>query len=367
VFLGVLGAAGDAVGKAAMNAALDTPAPGPRHITVMARSWSGSSQALVSAADELLVGTGDFQSAGADTVMWFEERGAPGRYHVVGAFGFTTSASVQTILQRLHAVEAQLNSEAGARVGGPLKLELKWVEGVHLATPDITLPSPDILGSDWGLSAFLAASEMELAEVCKAGREEARFCNSVARAGRNAPLARIYEVAKDRWLGGKVTPEELAVRGTAKVGEEEILAVAFDALLVLGAAHTALAQDPHADTFQLIDHSIRAVAARTATQVVPVTAELPEGPAAQRVVVWLDALRRAASANRMAPRRAVVYEVRGRQVHGALVGMHSADGAMAALLVEDKVSLREGAAAPGALPTWAVALRLTLPSGQPPR
>jgi len=193
-----------------------------------------------------------------------------------------------------------------AEIVGPLKIELKWVEDVHISTSEIELPSPDILETDWGLSSFLACSEIEFAERCKAKKEDATFCHRLAKKGPKAPL----------------------------------------------------------ESASIIDQAQKSLVDRKADWIVPVTALLPEAPVEKKVPAWLQKLRQVVAENRIQPRRAIIYQIKGREVQGAIVGTRIANEAAVEMPVEDEVTIRKGGGSPNSPRNWAVVLFLGLKSGK---
>jgi hypothetical protein len=357
--LSALGVASVSNGRTAMNGDLGSVPPGPRNIAVAASSWSGSPQSLVAAAQDLLLGTGVLQARGSD-ILWFSEPGSPSKYHVVGAFAFTSSASVQQILEALRSVEARLNDGRPAHQGGPLLLELQWVEGVQVSIPGLVLPSPDILGTSWGLNTFVASSEKPFGEACAGGRENHAFCTAVGKEFRHATMTQVYEVPKDLWIGGEFKLGKLSTWAHAHAGEEEILAVAVDALLTADEA-LHIIMNPSPDAYRPVDMAIEAVAARAADTVVPFTASVPAGEPAARVRSWLEAVRQQSAANLILPRRAAVLTIDAGRVRGVIIGRKMSDKPSQPLARIDTVGVKEGGGAPGEPRVWSVVLGIPVP------
>ncbi|HEV2703635.1 MAG TPA: hypothetical protein VGV09_18565 [Steroidobacteraceae bacterium] len=355
-----LAAVGLADARTVMNDDLSSIPSQPRHIAVAASSWSGSPQSLVAAAEDLLEGSGLLKATGAN-ILWFSDPAAPAKYHVVGAYGFTSSASVQQLVALLRGVEARLNDGQPARQGGPLLLELQWVEGVHISTPTLTLPSPNILGTSWGINAFVASSEEPFGAACAARRENQAFCTAAGNASRHSDMTQVYEVPQDDWIGGSVTPEILKTWAHAHSGDEEILAVAVDAMLTADEALRIKEQAPHADTYGLIDDAIRAVRGRGADIAVAFTANVAVGPLQTRIKSWLEAVRQEAATAKIVLRRAAVLKIGSAEVRGIIIGHRLPDRPPHPATRIDTVKVEEGGGAPGEPRVWSVVLQVPLP------
>lgn len=126
----------------------------PRYIAFILRSYSGSRQHLLVAANELLDASrlgGDPKKRGGGGLRVMEAKGNL-REHYLGALRYKTNVSIQQALDIARAVEKKLEDprEPGARE--TVRVDLAWVQGVTLTVPGkITLPSPE-LDSDGGVA-----------------------------------------------------------------------------------------------------------------------------------------------------------------------------------------------------------------------
>jgi hypothetical protein len=346
-----------------VNAALEAVPAHPRSMVVAFRSWAGSPQSLVAAGHDLLAGNPLFSPKGG-RILWFEDPSAPAGYMVVGSFLFQSAASISQARGLLQSIEERLNDGHPPAAGGLLTSKLLWVEGVQVDTPPLELPSSDILDTPWGLNAFMASAEDPFAQGCKVGTENIDLCRAVDKKFRHSKLPQAYETPLDMWLGGALE-DGLESWGHAHARDEEVLAVAVDALLAASAARHLLETEPAQGAHLLFERATEAVGRRRADDVVPLEVPLPATKPEDRVKLWLEAVRSAAKQHALQPRRAVVFALGQARVRGAILGSRAEAGAsplLSALAIE--INLDGGA--PGEPKGWSVSTRVAPPS-HPPR
>jgi hypothetical protein len=340
---------------ATVNADLDAVPAQPRHVAVAFRSWAGSSQALIAAAGDLLEGTKLFEPKGGP-ILWFED-GAPSGYHVVGGFLYRTSAPVAQILGLIRAVEERIGGGRPAAPGGFLAGEILWVEGVHAQAPEIQLPSPHILGTLWGLNAFMASAEDPFAEACGSGREDIEFCRAVDRKFRHEKVPQVFETPVGMWISGWFKDGALTSIADAHVGDDEILAAAFDALVAGDAARGIIEKDASAAHI-LYRLAAEVVEKRPTEEVLPFNITLPPGPAPSRVKRWLEAISHEVQRQAIVPKRAVVFSSDDGHVRAALLGARTGGGSSppGPMIPVLSVAVNGGGGAPGEPRGWRIVL-----------
>lgn len=360
VILAGLASTSFSMSKVVMNSDLRSASPQPRHLAIVARSWSGSPQSFVAAAQDLLRG-GGLQAAGAD-ILWFQQPGTAGAYYVAGAMSFTSTSSVEQIVALMKDVEARLNGGHPGQEGGTLLLELQWVEGVTASTPALTLPSPNILRKPWGLSAFVTSSEEPFGKSCAAGREPHAFCTQVAKDFQHLKTPQVYESGQDVWIGGEIEAGTLRIWGRAHGDEAETLAVAFDALLVADEAVQIAARATSAPTRSLVRSAASSVAARDADLAVPFTLKIPAGTPGARVSAWLEGLRKQFAVGTITPRRIAILGIRDGTVSGIIVGKKTSAASNRALVPVAAARVETTGAQPNEPSPVAIILELPLPA-----
>ncbi len=300
------------------NALNATPAQ-PRTVAIAYRSWLGSSQALTAGADELLFATGRVQPVGG-AMFWYVEPNTPRRFLVVNGVAVKTAMTIAELQGMLRAIEERLNDGQPARVGGLLKADLLWVEGTQIDSPTLKLPNPDVLGTDWGLEAFVAAAEDPFADACKGSNESKTFCYEVGGKYRSTSRTNAREEHPDLWFVDKSTEAELVFGGVAVETNEDILAQAAAVLALTGCVHrtppTARWDDHHVGEYaQGILEKVRS------TEFVPLEAAVRADAGVNATVEsWLDAVRSTAAQAGITVARSVVFSVGAGRIRGAILG-----------------------------------------------
>lgn len=303
-----------------MDNALNAVPAQPRTVAIAYRSWLGSSQTLTAGANELLIATGRVEPVGG-AMFWYIEPNTPRRFLVANSIAVKTTMSIAQLQGMLRAIEERLNDGRPARVGGLLKADLLWVEGTQIDTPDLRLPNPDVLGTDWGLEAFVAAAEDPFAAACKAGNEPKTFCYEVGGKYRSTKRTNKREENPDLWFFDKSTDNEIVFGGIAVETTEDILAQAAATLALAGGPYH-VPPTSQWDNHHLGDYAQDRLGKVRSTEFLAVDA--PGAPAGAgpdaAVASWLDAVRTAADKAGIAVARSVVFEASAERIRGAILG-----------------------------------------------
>ncbi len=160
---------------------------GERPFVIAFRSYSGSQYALIGMANDLLKASGTIRCCGGDSnYQWYHDQERKHDF-VAQAVAFKTELPVEGIFGVMAGV--------AERLGGPqreptplIKMDLMWVEGVEMETPELTLPNPLIFDKYWANTIFVEASE----DVMFRSRDEGREKTSVVRR-----IAKVYKKYHD--------------------------------------------------------------------------------------------------------------------------------------------------------------------------
>jgi hypothetical protein len=119
----------------------------PRYIAFILRSYAGSRQHLLVAANELLDASpvgGDPKKRGAGGLRVMEAKGNL-REHYLGALRYKTNVSIQQALDIAREIEKKLEDPRKSGARETVRIDLAWVQGVTLTVPGkVTLPSPEL-------------------------------------------------------------------------------------------------------------------------------------------------------------------------------------------------------------------------------
>ena len=274
---------------------------GQRHFVGIAfRSYAGSRTALLSAARDLITASGviAYATGGTDN-EWYHDRERKHDF-LASATLFKTDLPVEGILGMMAAVEERLG---GAHEPAPLmKLDLLWVEGVELATAEVTLPSPMIFDKFWANSIFAEAAEGAMFAAQAAGREKASILRRVARAYKHyqdhidSPDGYFFQSDLE---GGSSLELERTPAGTVYdhggIDEVDTLAAAGD--LLLSAEQDVLrGRDPATPRDEDDEHASRR--ARAAVKKLPRDTVLPLKVAVAGRPRWMPRPRRGSTGSR---------------------------------------------------------------------
>ena len=209
----------------------------------------------------------------------------------------------------------------------------------------------------------MASAEEPFAQGCKVGTENIDFCRAVDKKFHHSKMPQAYETPLDMWLGGELE-DGLESWGHAHARDEEILAVAVDALLAASAARHLLETEPAEGAHLLFERATEAVGKRSADDVVPLDVPLSAAKPEDRVRLWLEAVRSVAKQHSLQPRRAVVFALGQGRVRGAILGRRAGAGEspmLSALAIEINVD----GGAPGEPKGWSVSTKVAPPSHAP--
>ena len=153
---------------------------GERPFVIAFRSYSGSQVALIDEANDLLTASGTIRyAAGGSDYQWYHDQERKHDF-VTEAVLFKSELPVEGILGMMAAV--------AERLGGPqqeptplTKMDLMWVEGVEMETPELTLPSPLIFEKYWANRVFVEASEDAMFRSRAEGREKTSVVRRIAK------------------------------------------------------------------------------------------------------------------------------------------------------------------------------------------
>jgi hypothetical protein len=119
----------------------------PRHMVFALRSYTGSRRHLLAAANALLdaspLGAGDPKNRGGHRLQLLEAKGEL-REHYFGALRYKTAISLQQALAIAAGVEKKLEDPHKPGARETVRIDLVWVQGVEIKTPELVLPSPEL-------------------------------------------------------------------------------------------------------------------------------------------------------------------------------------------------------------------------------
>lgn len=303
---------------------------GQRPFVVAYRSYSGSRVALLNAADDLMTASGVIAyAAGGSDYEWYHDQERKHDF-LASSTLFKSDLPVEAILGMMGAVEERL----GGPQRGPapfMKMDLLWVEGVEMETPELTLPSPLIFEKFWANSIFTKAAEVALFASKEEGREKASFLRRVARAYKhfqdldNPPDGHFFvtnsggesDLTLERKPGGTVYDH-------GATDDVDTLAVAGD--LLLSAEQDVLrGRDPKTPKDEDDVHASRRV--KAAVEKLPRDAILPLQVAVAanasvdaKAQAWVDGLARFLAAEHFIGKRTIIYSDGPAQIRGAVLG-----------------------------------------------
>jgi hypothetical protein len=246
---------------------------------------------------------------------------------------FKSELPVEGILGMMAAV--------AERLGGPqrepaplIKMDLMWVEGVEMETPELTLPSPLIFEKFWANRTFVEASEDVMFRSKNEGREKASVVRRIARSYKkyhdmdDSALKFFYETSElsppdlSRKPGGTIYSQEA-------IDDLNAIAVAGNLLLFaeVDVAHERDPQTPkdEADrdaTFSDQDLFEKLPRDTILPFEVPIEANATVDAKAQ---AWVDGLAGLLAIHHFVGVRTVIYAVDATRIRGAVIGHPAPD------------------------------------------
>jgi hypothetical protein len=303
---------------------------GQRPFVIAFRSYSGSRVALHNAANDLLTASGVIAyAAGGSDYEWYHDKDRKNDF-IASATLFKSDLPVEAILGMMSAVEERLGGPQ--REPAPLmKLDLLWVEGVEMETPEVTLPSPLIFEKFWANSIFVEAAEVALFASKEEGHEKASFVRRVASAfkhfeGMDDPAVR-YFFTTNRWGESDLTLERKpggTVYDHGATDDVDTLAIAGD--LLLSAEQDVLrGRDPKTpwdesdeDAYGRIGDVMEKLSRDVVLPLqVAVVANASVDAKAQD---WVDGIARLLAAEHFVGKRTIIYSDGPTQISGAVLG-----------------------------------------------
>ncbi len=301
---------------------------GERPFVIAFRSYSGSQVALIDAANDLLTASGVFRyGAGASDYQWYHDQERKHDF-VAQAVAFKSELPVEGILGMMVAV--------AERLGGPqrepaplIKMDLMWVEGVEMETPELTLPSPLIFEKCWASTVFGEASEDAMFRSRDEGREKTSVVRRIARAYKK------YHDMDDSavtffYSTSELSPPELSRKAGGTIFTQEgvddlnAIAVAGDLLLfaeldvVREREPQTLKNETDEDAYDSDHDLLKKLAKDTVLPLeVPIVANATVDAKAQ---AWVDGLAGLLAAHHFVGVRTVIYSADADRVRGAAIG-----------------------------------------------
>ncbi len=308
---------------------------GQRPFVIAFRSYSGSRVALLNAARDLLTAAGviDYGGGGSD-IEWYHDQERK-RDFLAEAVAFKSDLPVEQILGMMAAVEERLGGPQ--REPAPLiKMDLLWVEGVEMKTPELTLPSPLIFDKYWANSVFVDAGEQAMFIAKNEGREKVSTLFRVAHAYKRFqaitdPAATHYHTTTP---GGDGTPE--LARGPSGTDYDERATDDIDSLAVAGDlllfAETDVIRGKDPKTAKDETDSDAYLTANDIVEKMPRDTVLPlQVPAPAKASVdaraqaWVNGLARLLAEKQFTGRRTMIFSIGATQISGAVIGHASPD------------------------------------------
>jgi hypothetical protein len=303
---------------------------GQRPSVIGFRSYTGSRVALLNAAQDLLTASGTISFApGGSKYEWYHDEDRKPDF-IATARLFESKLSVEGILGMMGAVEE--------RLGGPqqeaaplVKMDLLWVEGVEMETPELTLPNPLIFEKLWANSVFVEASEGALLAASKAGRERDSVVHRVARAYKHfkgvkdpavthffsTPIGGESDVELERKPGGTVYDEGAS-------DDVDTLAIAGHLLLV-AEQDVLRSRDPdtpkdESDRWTYLSLQ-RRMPKLPRDSLLPLrVTTTPNASVDEKAQAWVDGLARLLADQHFLGARTVVFSVGSTEISGAVLG-----------------------------------------------
>jgi 7,8-dihydro-6-hydroxymethylpterin-pyrophosphokinase len=152
-----------------------------RQLAISIRAFYGSRTALLTLAKRMLVASHEFEFAGAVSDYSCFEDEQQGEFLAV-AILYRSRLPVEGVLERVRTVERSLQDPEGSPLRPVIELRLLWMEGVHIQTPELTLPSPLLETQRWASLVFVEAAEDALVDAMEQGTESKSVVEKIAAA-----------------------------------------------------------------------------------------------------------------------------------------------------------------------------------------
>jgi hypothetical protein len=287
---------------------------GERPFVIAFRSYSGSQESLILAAKDLLNASGTIRRGGGGSeYQWYHDEERK-RDFVVQAVVFKTELPVEGILV--------------------IKMDLMWVEGVEMETPELHLPSPLIFEKYWANRVFVEASEDVMFRSRDEGREKTSVVRRIAQAYKkyhdmdDSAVTFFYET-------NELSPPELSRKPGGTIYSQEavddlnMIAVAGNLLLFaeVDVTHERDPQTPKDETDRdacFSDQDLLEKLPRDTMLAleVPIEATATVDVKAQ---AWVDGLAGLLAVHHFVGARTVIYAVDATRISGAVIGHPAAN------------------------------------------
>jgi hypothetical protein len=304
---------------------------GERPFVIAFRSYSGSRTALLRVVNDLLTASTSISYAGGGSEYeWYRD---PERKHdfVAEATLFKSDLPVDGILGMMAAVEERLGGPQ--REPAPLvKMDLMWVEGVEMETPELTLPNPLIFEKYWANSVFIDASEDAMFRARDEGREKTSVVRRIARAFKKYKDVEDPAVKFFYSTTGSTKPDLSRKSGGTiysqrAVDDIDAVAIAGD-LLLFAEIDVVRNRDARTSTDETDEDAFGR--ASDALEKLPRGTILPlqvridvNASLDQKAQAWVDGLAGLLAVHHFAGVHTVIYSVDANRISGAVIG-HSA-------------------------------------------
>jgi 7,8-dihydro-6-hydroxymethylpterin-pyrophosphokinase len=308
---------------------------GERPFVIAFRSYSGSRVALHNAANDLLTASGVISyAAGGSDFEWYHDQERKHDF-LASATLFKSDLPVERILGMMAAVEERLGGPQ--REPAPLmKMDLMWVEGVEMETPELTLPNPLIFEKFWASYTFVEASEDAMFRSRDEGREKTSTVRRVARAYKKFkdiedPAMRFF--FRENSLGEGKADLSRKPGGTiysqGAFDDIDTLAIAGD-LLLFAEADVIRGRDPKTPPIEDDEDaylSLRGTVEKLQRDAV-LALQVPTDAKAtvdERAQAWVDGLAGLLAVHHFVGRQTVIYSADVNRISGAVVGHAAPD------------------------------------------
>ncbi len=304
---------------------------GERPFVIAFRSYSGSQVALIDAANDILTASGAISYAtGGSNYEWYHDQERKHDF-VAEAVLFKTELPVEGILGMMAAV--------AERLGGPqrepaplIKMDLMWVEGVEMETPELTLPNPLIFEKYWANLVFVEASEDAMFRSRDEGREKTSVVRRIARA--YTKYKDVEDPAVNHFFStqgeGKADLSRKpggTVYSQRAVDDLDTVAIAGD-LLLFAEVDVTRGRSPSIAKDEADEHAYHR--AESVLEKLPRGTILPlqvpidtDASVDQKAQAWVDGLTGLLAVHQFAGVRTVIYSSDANRISGAVIG-HSA-------------------------------------------
>ncbi len=138
-----------------------TPTESPRHLVFGLRSYAGSRTAFLLAAARLLKAIPQVKVERRSTIEVYAPRDAEPGY-LASSLLIESPLAIVALLDVARGIERQLADPAEPDARQMIRIDLLWVDGVEIRTPDLELPSALLFTQSWAIGTFTEAAEMAI-------------------------------------------------------------------------------------------------------------------------------------------------------------------------------------------------------------